>query len=130
MKPVFQTKFKEIDGIGNCVQAAIASYLEKELDEIPDFITGVKHGGDQYALFYQYFLDIGLGLVRSDPKMTPKCTYLAIGSSERGNNHMCLYNQGQLVHDPYPGGGGLKDFHVIYIPVITDFSMWKNIKEL
>jgi hypothetical protein len=33
--------------------------------------------------------------------------YLVIGPSPRGTNHVCIYQKGELIHDPHPEGGGL-----------------------
>lgn len=35
---------------------------------------------------------------------------MASGKSPRGIKHMCIYKNGQLVHDPYPTKEGLKTF--------------------
>jgi hypothetical protein len=40
MKPVFQTRYGE--GRGNCFQAALASILDLELEEVPDFVSAYR----------------------------------------------------------------------------------------
>ncbi len=33
--------------------------------------------------------------------------YMVVGISPRGLNHVCIYQNGKLLHDPHPEGGGL-----------------------
>jgi hypothetical protein len=57
MKKVYQTIVAK--DTGNCIQAAIASLFEKELDEVPDF----KSYGTKWYLEYQrFFKKMGYGI--------------------------------------------------------------------
>lgn len=39
----------------------------------------------------------------------PNTPYLASGKSSRGIEHICIYMNGKLYHDPHPSGEGLTD---------------------
>jgi hypothetical protein len=47
MKPVFQTRFTEDDG--NCFEACLASILELDLDDIPEYTEGNKRMQPYFA---------------------------------------------------------------------------------
>lgn len=125
MTPVMQTKYLPEHGKGNCMQAAVASFLNYDLTEVPDFVNDTSNAKEAYGLFFKFFQDIGLGLLRLDPhRYAPKCIYFVIGTTHRNTTHMCLFEEGNLLHDPHPDKSGLVSQDVMYVPVMVDVSKW------
>lgn len=54
MRKVYQTIVDK--GSGNCVQAVVASLLEKNIDEVPNFIS---FGSNWRIELYKFFVDMG-----------------------------------------------------------------------
>ncbi len=136
MIPVTQTKVvvlnKEGQEVvrGNCFPACVASILEIPISEVPNvevfyhmedssywaevmqtFLNskGWEWSGDmRYSVFHP---DTGAHFakeVEDEFKQKLKDTYyLAIGNSPRGIRHVCVYQNGVLVHDPHPSRDGL-----------------------
>jgi hypothetical protein len=127
MIPVFQTKFKGVDGsnCGNCLAAAIASILEIPLFLVPQFEEGfASHGAKWQIALARFTAGHGLDTETfvTDPMLDRP--YLATGVSPRSApdnpfNHCVVYQSGKLIHDPYPGGNGVIDpfFFSVYTPI-------------
>lgn len=105
MKPVFQDKFYDprVPTKGNCTQAAIASILEKELDEVPNFVE------EEYfwTSIKDYLYARGFKLTEHHKDHVPDGYYLVSGLSPRDVLHMVIYLDGELAHDPHPSGAGI-----------------------
>ena len=71
MHRVAQTKFGA--GLGNCLQAAIASILERKLDTVPDFAT---EDTGWFQRLYVWCMQEGLGLLLINPHDLPRCALL------------------------------------------------------
>jgi len=108
MKKVYQTKFgKE----GNCFSACLASILEIDIEKAPTF-RGPK--GEWYIKYKRWLNQFGLDLVAISnwddfPEGRPKVYAMVGGTSPRGLKHSVIYFDGDMVHDPHPEGGGVKD---------------------
>jgi hypothetical protein len=134
MIPVTQTKVvvKNSKGEavirGNCFAAAIASIIELPITEVPNVETlypvddclwaQVMHAflaskgwelmtNDWFRIFHDghYGVDDGKRF-----EMMEYCQdkyYLVSGPSIRGVKHICIYQNGQLVHDPHPTREGI-----------------------
>lgn len=122
MKKVMQT----ITGlVGNCQTAAIASLLELEIEDVPYFAEGLhpnlipseSERADIFNKRIDDFLEsLGYELnwylpnseidryIREDHKDIP---YQVQGKSPRGCQHVVIYINGEMVHDPHPDGGGV-----------------------
>ena len=37
--------------------------------------------------------------------------YFVVGKTERDTVHVCIFQNGELYHDPYPGGAGLTELY-------------------
>lgn len=110
MKKVMQTKFAGDKAGGNCLQAATASLLELPLEDVPHFIEQCR---DRYfTCWWNWVCSQGYEIeVLYEPKDLKKDEYyIAIGPTERGTNHACIFQNGVLVHDPHPSGAGLTLF--------------------
>ena len=115
MRPITQTQFDTGEGgrWGNCLQAAVASALELDLDQVPHFVHDHHHHGRNWWVAVLDFLDRhGMRLVDADPEHPPAGELcLAVGTSPRGPGirHAVLLRDGELAHDPHPSGDGLVD---------------------
>lgn len=104
MIPVHQTLFG--DGKGNCVQAALASILEMDLEDVPNVIQSRYW----WEALNQWLKGFGLEVVEvlAGGDFVPAGYHLIGGQSPRGNfNHVVVGHNGKMVHDPHPDGDGL-----------------------
>lgn len=124
MIPVMQDKF----GYGgNCMSAAIASMLNKTLDQVPYFAEGLTDqtkDEENAKIFFnrikEYLEKLGCELLwypldQKDFKekiIDAGSYYLVSGKSPRGYSHVVIYRNGELAHDPHPEGGGVIPEHV------------------
>lgn len=114
MIPVFQTTFvpDETDAeAGNCLAACVATILERDIADVPNFAAEEKW----FEAFEVWCYYQGFGLVVEYPGpaaswyVSPGIFAIATGKSPRGAwNHCVVVDHfGQLAHDPNPEGGGL-----------------------
>lgn len=133
MIPVTQTKVvvKNSDGVivqnGNCYAAVIASIMELPITEVPNVEVFFKFDKmwqetmmafidlsgwelltcNQFKVFH-HGAEFENGEQRED--FLANCRdkyYLVSGQSARGVQHICIYQNGKLVHDPHPTKEGL-----------------------
>ena len=109
MKPVDQTLFGPDDG--NCLQAAIASVLELELEQVPDFANEYDEPEwhDRLNEWLVRWYGMWLVFVANDGQTKPPGYHL-IGSDRimeamGAPAHVVVGFNGEQVHDPYPAGG-------------------------
>lgn len=128
MKPVDQTKFydKEKGEHGNCQQAALASLLELDLADVPNFMLD-DDGNVDTSKFWQRFFKFCRSRgyepyerhrVHGEPTFAGY--YLAYGTSPRGVEHAVVYHNGKLAHDPHPSRVGIAAVTTICILVPLD----------
>ncbi len=142
MIPVMQTTFGY--GKGNCQPACVASILEINLEDVPDWRDGAwmlkyeawlgRHGYGLIHLFWSFDGENTNGEWPKELGIHGDGYYLASGLSPRagrdGNSdkmlHACVYQGGELAHDPHPEGGGLLDVRSweMFVPCET----WKGTK--
>ncbi len=114
MIPVDQTKL-HIPGKqnGNCVAAAIASILEMDIKDVPEFEDMPEHGkgqrGEQswFSALLNWLKAIGFHLVRWDEEIYLPGYFIGNGPSKRGVEHSVIYKGAEIVHDPHPSRDGL-----------------------
>lgn len=119
---------------GNCFAAVISSITEIPIEQLPlieetferddwhislfGFLMQrgwIWRGGPEFKWFY------GLGRMPEyiTMAMVKDRPYLVTGKTERFEgqiNHVCIYVNGELYHDPHPSGAGLttlEDYEVI-----------------
>lgn len=135
-KVVVNDKNGEMVVRGNCYAAAIASILEKPITEVPNvevlfhiegsYWAEVMHTflnsigwelciDDRYRVFHDENYGIGkLGIESSKRQECLKeCSnkyYFVSGKSPRGIQHICIFKNGRLVHDPHPSNDGIETF--------------------
>ena len=106
MKPVFQTVIYK--GKGNCMQAAIASLLELELEQVPNFILYGKDWFGIYECFMRYFGYEINGVEKNLKIGSPinGCFYASVESKlfENTTHAVLINDDGVVVHDPNPQG--------------------------
>jgi hypothetical protein len=116
MKPVTQTKVSKRDengviiSVGNCYASCWASILEIPLEEVPKF-ENLPPDGTWFVKTWEWLRSLGYELeISHDIEKYPKYDhYIASGPSPRGPwDHSVVYFNGDLVHDPYPSGEGIK----------------------
>lgn len=87
---------------GNCLQAAVASLLELDLDGVPHFI--------EYDDWLERLRDFCLAHGYR-PLLRPPSAHVALGMawgpSERGVRHAVVWIDGMLAWDPHPSRAGL-----------------------
>jgi hypothetical protein len=124
VKPIDQTRFYDPPkSRGNCQQAATASLLGLELDEVPNFIEQPQ---GFWPSFWEFLSSRGLVALDLDGDKHFDCYHLAYGPSERGVSHAVVYRSGKLAHDPHPSRAGLLkvDMSVLIVPI--DIAKWKG----
>lgn len=137
MKPVYQTQFKGYPkqhketgpDAGNCLAACVASILELDLEDVPNF-TAIPGEHEWWKALQAFVTERGWYLYALDPEQgAPEETYyLAVGKSPRGDfNHVVVANGKDIVHDPNPSGEGLDGYaKELYLFVARDPARLKK----
>lgn len=138
-KVVVRNSKDEIIVHGNCYAACIASLMELPITEVPNvevffhldnsfwneiMLTFINSKGwdigcdDRFKVYHpelHYQLrgpadkDFDLWLNELKFELLREY-YLVSGQSSRGVNHICIYQNGRLVHDPHPTKEGILTF--------------------
>jgi hypothetical protein len=115
--PVFQTMTVANDGEGNCFNACIASVLELPLRDVAPIHPKTP---DYWESWETWFAARGLELDYVSASTPPKGWSIARGLGHRiypddhkraGQPimHATVAFNGEVLHDPFPGGKGLKE---------------------
>lgn len=96
--------------MGNCLQAAIASILDLDLDQVPHFAEqDIKGGVYWWNALCDWAEKMGYQVLDTPNKRSVSGYTLACGKSPRGYfNHIVVAYDGETVWDPYPGGTGVE----------------------
>ena len=124
---------------GNCFAAVVASMMELPIQEVPNvevlfFLTGNDtHFWDvvmntfiegkgwelsndwRFAVYHDVNFGISEDSIYNKEDSLKYCEdklYLVSGKSTRGVNHICIYKNGKLVHDPHPTKEGITTFDI------------------
>lgn len=107
-----QTKM-HTDGVtGNCWPTAIACILECRIDQVPNIeeLFSVPEM-PWYWILKEWLNFKGYEYIDNLPKefySTYTGYYFVTGKSPRGDfNHIVIYKDGKMVHDPHPSGDGI-----------------------
>ena len=145
MIPVTQTKVvvKNSKGDtvvrGNCFAAAIASLVEVPLTDVPNvevlfYVDDVSWYGVMDAWLrangYEIRTNNGFDVFHKPDKFREDIRvdlwndlrgryYLATGMSPRGVMHVCIYQDGVMVHDPHPTREGIDESTIEYFEEIV-----------
>lgn len=114
MKLVYQTKFGDPEG--NCFAACVASILECEITELPDF-DDLPEGCNWLEWFNEHLAPKGYGVISATVPLhayVPSgAHFIAAGPGHRGIKHCVVMKSSgeltehtcdELAHDPYPNG--------------------------
>lgn len=119
-----QTIFTGSGRPGNCVQAALASILDLELDEVPHFLETASSPEEWELAFQAWLHERRIFIARYSSEWIFPCLYLASGTTKRNPNvwHMVVMQDGKLIHDPHPENTGLVQVKQIRLLVPYDPS--------
>lgn len=113
MNPVHQTDIEALGAeVGNCMQAAAASFLELPLERVPNFIKLPDADG----AFEDFFRERGFELIEKPLGFVPPGYYFETGVSFFGHQHIVLMRGGTLRHEPNPLGRGLMKRELVLWP--------------
>lgn len=114
MIPVYQT----ITGGKNsdCVRACIASLLELDIDEIPNFIEADIEWEFELRQWLRKNYNCSLvsaSFLQHDVfcEMMQNCLCLTIGKTPAGEDHAVITKYGTIIHDPNPKEVGLQGYY-------------------
>lgn len=104
---------------GNCLSAAVASYLRIPLGRVPHFIEydaeattdGTEGGNGWWLMLLGFMAGFGLWPLTLDTPDDgePGEVLFVAGPSPRGVFHQVLYRDGALWHDPHPSKDGITE---------------------
>lgn len=113
LNPVHQTDIEALGAnIGNCMQAAAASFLELPLSKVPNFIRMA----DPERAMAHFFRGLGFELIEKPLGFVPPGYYFEQGISYFGHEHIVLCRGGTLRHEPNPLGRGLMKREIVLWP--------------
>lgn len=105
MIAVDQTKLHIPPINGNCMNAAFASILEMDIEDIPHFEDMTET--EWYPKLLRWLEGIGFHLIRWDQEIYLPSYFIANGPSPRGVEHSVVYKGTEMAHDPHPSRDGL-----------------------
>jgi hypothetical protein len=131
VKPVAQTIL--VPPLGNCFQACVASLLEVPIDHIPNFSECSAESWAEEACHWAArhgieLLDFKREAAGESVSWFGAGYYIGSGPSPRGDwNHSCVYKGSNMVHDPFPGGGGIKALEwVTILAPLSPVGLWRQ----
>lgn len=100
-----------IEGVqqGNCMQACVASLFNIPMADVPNFAAE-----KQWFKSFREFICAKGYVINSRVKTAdgelhvPTGLHLVSGKSSRGCEHMVIYKNGKLFHDPHPSNEGIE----------------------
>lgn len=107
MIPHIQTNTSKVTG--NCWQTAVACVLDLEPEQVPHFVGAEVAGivDDWWIYSYTWMFHHNLNLINLERHLYTGEYYLVMGKTIRGTYHVCVYQNGKIVHDPHPDASGL-----------------------
>jgi len=117
---VDQTIFHDPESgqIGNCLQAAVASLLDVDIEEVPHFALNA----DWDKQLKDWLLNRRLAWFKVGLLEVPDMLCILAGTSPRGIKHVVIGRGTHTIHDPHPDRSGLKsiDSAWIFAPFLPD----------
>lgn len=110
MTPVYQTDLTPTHG--NCFSACLASVLDLPIEQVPNFYDIAPHeNGPWWDAVRAWLKPLGWSVIHLtlDPAHLGEFpgVFIVGGKTSRHTDHAVVYQDGHLVHDPFPGGVGL-----------------------
>lgn len=113
MNKLDQTIFGEDHG--DCFRTCVACILELPLDAVPNFCDVDLYPGDDGEWFvaldeWLQMFNLSAICLSHDGTFAPRGFAILSGGSPRGDfNHSVVAHNGEMVWDPHPSRGGLRD---------------------
>ncbi len=107
---------------GNCFAACVATLLDLELAEVPNFVA-LPENESWWLPFSKWCLERGLVPLRLEPSgisWAYNALIIANGQGPRGRRHSVCWLDDAMVWDPHPSDDGLvedPDGYVVFLPV-------------
>lgn len=95
-------------GTGNCLQAAVASLLDLDLDDVPHFILDPA-----WEISFMDFMEAN-GQPVTLTKYTGEENGIAVGPTVRATHHAVVMLHGATAWDPHPSRAGLLNVTHVY----------------
>lgn len=95
---------------GNCFAACIASIMELELENVPNFCTNEnwrEETNKWLSTFGFFYMDFHLAGDLRDELCQYWGYHIIAGDSPRGLRHATVGYRGHIYHDPHPDNNGL-----------------------
>lgn len=111
MKKLLQTRYVPKTEDDNCFSTVIACIMDLESPE--EVIQVQKLYSDKVddvkwvLVLNQWLEDRGYTWLTLQDHIYNDQYYFVTGITERGSEHICIYKNGELYHDPHPSGMGL-----------------------
>ncbi len=115
MKLLKQTRLSSGKQLGNCFPTVIACFLD--MDNPEEVYQIQEHYEKDYypELLHAYLFGKGYIFQDIEGHLFNGEFYLVAGKSPRGISHICIYQNGNLYHDPHPENNGLQSEDGFYI---------------
>ena len=96
-------------GRGNCYATAISCIIGTEPDEVIQ-IQEYYDDENWHEILDNWLKENGWEQIQIDGHLKGDEIYLVIGESPRDEKitHICLYRDGEILHDPHPSNDGIK----------------------
>lgn len=130
MMSVFQ---KVVDPVhGDCMRACAASLTDTPIEQVPDFGNLRERGRQWFQAWEDFFAGAGWTIERQFFSLPGEAGQRAAveamkhfgeefvivwgpSANEEGVGHSVIYRDGELFHDPHPGGKGLLKIESFWI---------------
>ena len=112
---VTQTRLHSESVNGNCTAACLASVLGGTIEE---YEARIPFTPDWWNHIEQLFRERGLLVLRLSPDAGhPTGVCFAAGVSPRGVRHLCVLQDGAIVHDTHPSRAGLVEITDYWVAI-------------
>ena len=89
----------------NCLQACVASILDKPLNLVPNFMLFGKEYWEALYLYIRSIGFIGIAYVYGLPPNDSNYHIISLDfGKEFDHSHCAIYKNGTIIHDPHPKG--------------------------
>ena len=94
---------------GNCYPAVISCIMDLDSAEDVFQVQEHYHKEDWWDLMWNWLIEKGFEPITIKEHLFDDSFYFVSGQSPRfpKGNHICIYQNGKLYHDPHPDGTGI-----------------------
>ena len=132
-----------MESSNDCYPACLASIMGVPKSEVPNFFDGIEDDRPNYRenvcpewnanvrkFLAGYNLDFILVGVEEETLAGLKGRYIVSGEGPRGMQHATIWEDGKMIHDPKPEGGGIKPPYAVELLFIKDPSLYVEAQRL